>query len=220
MAAPLLGLANCFEDQGDERTFKRGDIICTQGEPFVDVFFITSGIVKIYDLDVSGNERTITMFPHAHVFPLMWLMIEPSHAHAYYYEAYTEVTCLAVPRQKARDFISQRPELLMALLDVLTKAYMNMAGRIQNLEKSQIHERLHFVLYWLSQRLGDNPDDPVVRISAPITQGTLASLSGVSREAMSHEINRATGERVFWRKGHYTYIDISRLAVESMPKVF
>jgi CRP-like cAMP-binding protein len=86
-------------------------------------------------------------------------------------------------------------------------------------EKSQINERLHFVLYWLSNRLGTPVGEHVMRIDAPVTQSTLAGLAGVSREAMSHEINRIEG-RLFWRQGPHTFIDTKLLDTDKLPTLY
>jgi CRP-like cAMP-binding protein len=219
MAAPLVGLVQCFKASDEQRKFKRGTTILTQGAPFNEVFLITAGIVKIYDIDVSGNERIITLFTRDNVFPLIWLFAQPPEHHIYFYEAYTDTVCLTAPKAVVREYIARRPEILLGLLDVVTRGYNNMVGRIQNLEKSQINERLHFVLYWLSNRLGTPVGEHVMRIDAPVTQSTLAGLAGVSREAMSHEINRIEG-RLFWRQGPHTFIDTKLLDTDKLPTLY
>jgi CRP-like cAMP-binding protein len=74
-------------------------------------------------------------------------------------------------------------------------------------------------LYWLAMRLGAQEHELVVRIDAPITQQDLARLAGVSRESMSHAVT-AGKRRLFWRVGTCTYIDVSKLDIAAMPKVF
>jgi CRP-like cAMP-binding protein len=180
---------------------------------------IDSGMVKIYDIDDDGDERTITMFARNHIFPIIWLLKARPDYHLYFYEAFTDVLFYVLPVERAQVFVSEQPDILAGLLDNVTKGYINYIGRVQNLEKSQIRERLEFVLYWLAMRLGAQERDLVVRIDAPITQQDLARLAGVSRESMSHAVT-AVKPKLFWRVGTCTYIDLSKLDTAAMPKVY
>ena len=207
-----------FREQGYGQTYHKGHVICFQGDRFTQVFMVVSGIVKLYDIDETGSERTISFIAHPDVFPVIWLMREPPPVHLYYYEAVTDADCLMAPVEAARDFVSRRPAVLASLMDSLTQTYINSLGRVQNLEKSRLHERLEFVLYWLARRVG-SVHGHIARIDAIVTQEDIARLAGVTRESMSLAINKlASG--IIWREDHSTYIDLSKLPLNSMPTVF
>ena len=207
-----------FISQGYIHAYPRGHVICFQGDKFNQVFMVMSGIVKFYDIDGAGSERTISFFANPDVFPVIWLLSEPPPGQLYYYEAVADTTCLIAPASEARAFIAANPGALLMILDSLTQAYINLIGRVQNLERSHLGEKLAFVLYWLAQRIG-TIDGQVARIDAIITQEDIARLAGVTRESMSLAINKM-GSDVLWREKHSTYINLSKLSLNSMPAIY
>lgn len=217
VAEPLL--EGYFRNRNFTRSYSRGEVIYAQGEPFWSVYMITTGMVKIYDIDDHGSERTISIFSKGHIFPIFWLLAEPPTRHLYFYEAFTDTTGFIAEGKDVRRFIAGRPDILLTLTDRMTRSYLNFLGRTQNLEKSHLHERLHFVLYWLATGLG-TLDGHVSHIDAPITQADIASLAGVTRESMSLEINKARDEKIYWRVGNTTRIDMDKLNTDELPKVF
>ncbi len=219
MSAAISELNDIFYNENFIRTYKKGDIIASQGDTFSYVYLIKRGMVKTYDLDDNGSERTISVFGRNVTFPIIWLLEEPPSRHLFYYEAFTDVVCYLVPKSKIRDYALSRPELMVAAADNLAKTYLTALGHVYNLEKSHIHERLEFVLYFLAMRVGTQEGN-VTRIDTIITQEDLANLAGVTRESMSLEINRPRSQGLFWKDGNTTVIDLERIDLSSMPKVF
>lgn len=218
MAAEIPQLVQFFQAQNFVRRYAKGTLICAQGEPFDYVFMINSGMVKIYDLDEHGSERTISIVASQNVFPLTWLLEEPPPAHVYYYEAFADTSCYIAGKDELHTFVNAHPDVLRGALDALAKAYMNLAARIRNLERSHVHERLEFVLYMLATGLGTfNGDDDVAGIDTIITQEDISRLAGVTRESISLEINSAQSRRLLWKDGRRTYIDVSKMDSSELP---
>jgi CRP-like cAMP-binding protein len=219
MSVAANELVDFFRRQNFLRQFRRGHVIFSQGDPLGFVYMIERGMVKIYDIDAGGNERTLTIFAKDHIFPVSWLLKDAPAGHLYFYEAIIDTACYAVDADTVKTFIKHRPEVLVSLLDGLTKSYISVIGRVQNLEKSHIHERLEYVLYLLAMRLGTF-NEGVAHIEAAITQEDIARLAGVTREAMSQEINASRAQRMYWREDGKTYIDTNQIDVMALPKIY
>jgi len=218
MSVDSHAMGDFFASVGHENTYHKGHVICFQGDRFESVWQVTSGIVKIYDIDRRGSERTISFFAEPDTFPMMWLMAHPPLLHLYYYEALTDATCRVAPMEAARSYLRSHQEALLSMMDALAQDHVNSMGRLQNMEKSHLVERLEFVLYWLTRRIG-TVEGQVARIDALITQEDIARLAGVTRESMSLAINKL-GSNILWRENHSTYIDLSKLPLSSMPTVY
>ncbi len=147
MSAEIPELINFFRRQNFLRRFEKGYMICSQEEQFDYVYMIQSGMVKMYDIDRNGDERTIAIFAGRSIFPLVWLLRDSPPDHLYYYEAYADVTCFIARQEEVRYFTRANPQVLLGVSDALAKAYINLAARITNLERSHVRERLEFVLY-------------------------------------------------------------------------
>src|SRR4051812_7925310 len=129
MSIAVAELERHFRRQGAYHTYGKGQIICAQSAPFVNVYMIDSGMVKIYDIDETGAERTITVFARGNTFPIIWLLQDLPGAHMYFYEAFTNVASYTMPALEARTFVAKHPDILVMLLDTVTKGYLNFIGR-------------------------------------------------------------------------------------------
>jgi CRP-like cAMP-binding protein len=212
MAVEIPELNNFFMSK-NTLTFSRGELICVQDDLFRRVFMVGTGIVKSYDIDETGTERTLSIFSGNCIFPLFWLMRPPPDRHLYYYEAFTDVRCHYLATNEATEFIENHPELLGGVVDALAKAYTHYSDRIRSLERSRIQERLEYVLMMLATSLGTLKGD-VANIDASITQDDISKLAGVTRESISLAMNESGFKRLFWKNGQKTYIDVGKLRTD------
>src|SRR5690349_7804241 len=101
-----------FLDRHPTRTFKRGEIIIFQGEAPLRAFIVKNGIVKAYNLSVSGDEKPVAFYSADNSFPSSWIYGKLPSA-IYYYEAFTpDVEVFMVDRDELVSFLKKRPELL------------------------------------------------------------------------------------------------------------
>jgi CRP/FNR family cyclic AMP-dependent transcriptional regulator len=219
MSIEINSFIDFFERQNVVRTYDKKQVIISQGDPFSKVFMVKSGMIKMYDLDSTGAERTITIFGRHSVFPIMLLLDPPPAEHIYFYEAFTNVDCYVAPLALVSDHLGQHPNVLVELNSSLVKAYLNQIGRVQNLEKSHTRERLQFVLYYLATALG-TLDGKIASIDTALTQEDIARLAGVTRESVSIEINKAESRGLIRKDNHTTYIDLNLLDTTAMPAIF
>src|SRR5689334_626144 len=98
MAAEIPQLVQFFQTQNFVRRFTKGQRVCAQGEPFDYVYMINSGMIKVYDLDEHGSERTLSIVANSSVFPIIWLLESPPNEHLSYYEAFTDTSCYIAER--------------------------------------------------------------------------------------------------------------------------
>lgn len=210
MAAEIPEMKGFFMKQNFIRKFSKGELICAQDDKFKTIYMINSGMVKSYDIDDTGTERTLSIFAGSSIFPLIWLIQPAPDRHLYFYEAFTDVTCFAANKDEAFDFTQEHPEVLRGVVDALAKAYTHLAERIRSLERSRIHERLEYVLLMLATSIGTVRGN-VSDIDAPITQEDISRLAGVTRESISLAMNEARSRSLIWKTGQRTYIDISKL---------
>src|SRR5438270_7151364 len=93
-----------FLERHPTRSFKKGEIIIFQGEAPRCAYVVKSGIVKAYNLSVSGDEKPVAFYTEDAVFPDAWVYNKMSSA-IYYFEAFTpEVTLYTVDREALTGF--------------------------------------------------------------------------------------------------------------------
>jgi CRP-like cAMP-binding protein len=115
----------------------------------------------------------------------------------------------------------ENAETCFQLLDVLTKSYINSTARIRTLQRSNVTEKIDFILYYIAQLYGNDVfNGGVVEINAPITHQEIADLAGLTRESISRQMSKPKYQQILQTRNGKTYIDLSGLDVQSMPKVY
>lgn len=205
-------------EHGRLRSFRKGQMICFQGDQLNDVYMVKTGVVKIYNLTRLGDEQTISLFDQNCFFPLSWLVRQPDNRIVYNYEALTDVECYTMSVDKLHDFLVTCPNTMSRLLDVMGRAYINHSARIINLQRTSIKERLDFVLYYLANRLGHKTTG-VVCLPVKLTHSDIASLAGVTRESISRQLGVAKKDKLLWTAHGKTYIDVNQIKSDEFAEM-
>jgi CRP-like cAMP-binding protein len=201
-----------FYENGARITVPRKDIIVFQGDSIDDVFFVSKGIYKIYNLDQYGEERTISIVGRNNILPLSWqIMPQPKGGAFFFYEAYTDLVAYKMSQKKFKEILKKDTDLIYFLMDSLARSYVGLESRIQNLQKSKVEEKTEFVLYFLAKRLGHSPDGQVYEIKKHITQQDIADLAGINRETIARFLLSAQTNHLAWKSGSSYYIDVAKL---------
>jgi CRP-like cAMP-binding protein len=92
------------------RFYKKGEMIIREGDPFVKIFYIKSGFVRLYLLTKNGRELSLLLYPPGNYFPtLLELSKDESE---YYFEAGTDLKLYAAPKEKFLEFIKKSPSVM------------------------------------------------------------------------------------------------------------
>src|SRR5438270_13787822 len=106
-----------FLEKYPVRTFKKGEIIIFQGEAPRHAFVVKTGVVKGYNLSISGDEKPVAFYTAFETFPGSWVYGKIPSA-IYYYEAFTpEVSVYLISREEYVAYIKSEPTLLFEELE-------------------------------------------------------------------------------------------------------
>ncbi len=207
-----INYLHAFLDRHPTRTFKKGEIIIFQGEAPRSAFIVKSGIVKAYNLSVSGDEKPVAFYSADAVFPDAWVYGRMSSA-IYYYEAFTAEVCLyTVEREELTSFIKGRPELLYQELERYLTSQLAMSMRLNALQHSRASDKLLYTLHYLSLSHGKPLGDQKVEITLDLTHQDFANLTGLTRETAATELNKLKRSRVISYGKNTPYrLDLGRL---------
>jgi CRP/FNR family transcriptional regulator len=202
------------------KTFLKNELIAQPSSLLDTVLMVKSGLVKTYDIDDRGNERTVSVHSRFHILPMSWLLEVQPDATSYFYQAFTDVTCWVVSLEDVRDFLSTEQAACLGLLDIMAKANINYAARIQKLEYSGIRERVEYILYYLALCVGIIDERNVAKIDSGITMQDIASLTGLARESVSLELSKHKVSKIFWKTGQNSFIDMNKIDAQLMPHIY
>jgi CRP/FNR family transcriptional regulator len=201
-----------FLDRHPTRSFKKGEIIIFQGEAPRTAFVVKSGIVKAYNLSVSGDEKPVAFYAEDSIFPDAWVYGTMSNA-IYYYEAFTpEVTLYTIERETLTSFIKGRPELLYQELERYLVNQLGMSMRLNALQHSRASDKLLYTLHYLALNHGKPVGPQRVEIMLDLTHQDFANLTGLTRETAATELNKLKRNKVISYGKNTPYkLDLGRL---------
>lgn len=180
---------NKFIKQYNLRRFSRGEIILYQDEVPQAVYFVKKGIVKTYNLTLSGEEKPINFNLKGENFPIGWAFAKLDRAQ-YYYEAFTDCEVFLVPAEDYKRFLQSNPDSLYELFDQLVGRHIDYQMRINALEQSKAADKVLHTLHFLIHRFGARVDPGLIRIVLPLTQQDMANFMGLTRETTGIELKK------------------------------
>jgi CRP/FNR family cyclic AMP-dependent transcriptional regulator len=179
------------------RSFPRHSIIINEGDDSDSVYFIISGLVKVFLADNDGNEVIMAMLKPGEYFGEMAL--EPGFRSASI--MVIEPVSLAIVRMaEFRTFLRTHPDFVFSLLSKLIRRVRVVNRSLKGLALLDVYGRLTQLLNDLAENIGEKR-----MIVEPLTQQQMASRIGCSREMVSKILKDLIAGG---------YVEISRKSIE------
>lgn len=196
-----------FFEQYPKRKYKKGQVLIFANDELEDIFYITEGLVKQYDITNRGDEIILNIFKSPAFFPMSVAINKTPNP--YVYEAETEVSVHVAPVEAALVFVQDNPDVLFDLLSRLYIGIDGLLGRLTHLMASTARGRLMFEIVIVSRRQGKALRNG--RYEITISERELGARAGLSRETVSREMTKLIKESlVTLEKGALTVIDIEK----------
>lgn len=186
------------------RKFKKGQTLLFQGEVPRYAYVVKTGTVKTYNISPLGEEQLISLSSQFDILPEAWFLGEASVAY-YFYEAFTDCTVYAIPREELVKKVEESPEFTARMLKRFMRLYVGASVHINALEQPRSRDKLVHLMHYLMMRFGEDVGSKKARINLRLTHQTLANMLGITRETIATEIARLRREKVLdYRQQTYT----------------
>lgn len=171
------------------RSVKKGSTLLYQSEIPRQAFIIRKGFIRAYTITSSGDERIVALYTKGDVFPLSWIYGEMKNT-LFYYEAGSDVELATVPKEAFVETVSKSSSLTSTVMRYTVNEHTAQLMRITALEQSNAAEKIALTLYYLLIRHGIERTPGLFTIDIKMTQSTIASLVGITRESTAVNISR------------------------------
>jgi len=195
------------------RTYDKGEIIIFQGEAPRTAYIVKSGVVKVYNLSHSGDEKPVGFQIEGEMFPAPWTFYKAPSA-LYYYEAQTDVVLYHVPRDEYLAFLKTHPDEMFAQLEHQVTDYLGSMMRLNALQHSRASDKLIYTLHYLAASQGRSISPTEVEIMLDLTHQDFANLTGLTRETAATELNKLKNLGVISYGKHSLY----RIKIKDLNK--
>lgn len=183
------------------RHVKKRTTVFYQSEIPRHAYMIRSGIIKEYSMNTAGEEQIIAFYTKGDMFPLPWMFNQTSST-LFHYETVTDCELVTFPKDKFLELLDTQPLLYKKMFTYFTNSYTGLLMRVRALEQSQAIEKIVFTLYYLMFIYGKESKPGVYTIELNLTQTTIASLVGLTRETTAARLNQLKRRGVITYKGH------------------
>lgn len=161
-----------------------------EGDQPNHVMFVKRGAIKFFDTDADGNEKILHIGGKGGIAPLFYSFEDKKTVDAFY-SALTKTEVLLVPLEDFRQKLRESAEYTYSVLRWYAEEMDHIVLRLKSLEKSNARQKVLQALYYLSDQhaTAETAGSSWCRISFPVTQQTLADLTGLTRETVNIILN-------------------------------
>ena len=201
---------NQFLDEHELRHYKKGEIILLQDEVPQNIFIIKEGVIKTYDIDLAGEEKTIAFDHIREIFPIGWA-IRKIEKTQYFYSAFTDCDVYVLSRDDFEDYLDKNPQMGCELYKDIAHRFLCLQLRIKALEQSKAPDKIIHTLAYLCERFGSNSDGENVVVELALTQQELSDFIGLTRETISVELKKLEKEGLISYKKKKYSVNLNKL---------
>jgi CRP-like cAMP-binding protein len=196
-------------DRYPTRIIKKGRPLFYQGEVPRSALYIRSGVVKLYNISASGEEKIVGYEGHDAILPSEWLFGR-SPVSLYYCDTFVDCEIISVPRDDIIDHINSNNNISLALLDRYISMYIGSTMHLHALEQLRSGDKLLHILQYLVLRFGKETSKNHYQIPLRLTHQEIANLVGLTRETVSTEIGKLKKNGILTIKDVYYVVNIDK----------
>lgn len=187
-----------------ERRYERGDIVILEGDRGGALYFVLSGLIKVFKTSPEGKEQVLRLIGAGHTFnDVPALDGGPNPASA---AALEPTTVYATGGVELRRLIAERPGVAQATVRVLASALRHLVTLVEDLSFRHVTARVAKILV--------DQETSAAGGKAPhrLTQQEMAAMAGTAREMVGRALKdlEAAGA-ITVQHGRITVLNLERL---------
>ena len=186
-----------------ERTYKKNQLLFTEGDPRERIFLLAGGYVKLEKTNRDANMLYINYINPNDFFPYVGLFNEAFYRYSAY--AVTDIHVYYVPTKQFEAMIPHKKEVLLHIikrLDLLTRRHQDRLQTISTpLATDRVEQSISYLFQNFSSKQGEN-----YHVDMPVTMKELAKIAGSSRETVSHVYKYLKKDNIISVDGKYLIV--------------
>ncbi|MBZ9687567.1 Crp/Fnr family transcriptional regulator [Clostridium estertheticum] len=174
-------------DMTGHKAYKKGSVLCHEGEKSDTLFIINEGGVKISKLTKEGKEQIVHILTSGDFFGELSLF---NNNETYNFDVYaiSDTKICTLTKQNMDEILMNNPQISLKLLQVITKRLSDTENLAQNLATNDAEIRIAYMLLEFAEKYGVNTSEGL-QVKLPISKEEMASYVGVTRETISRKLS-------------------------------
>jgi CRP-like cAMP-binding protein len=161
-----------------EMRAERGEIILLEGEPIDRLFFIATGVVKLFRVSAEGKEQTLELVrPGEAINDVPVFDGGPNHASA---QTMGPVLLYTIGKNELESILRDYPKVALNVIRVLASRIRHLVSLVEDLSFRNVIGRVAKILL---EHAGDG-----ARPGQRLTQQEMAAIAGTAREVVGRSL--------------------------------
>src|SRR3989344_7341602 len=190
----LVGL---FEKHGTAIKLKKARLLYGLDDPATKMFFVRSGVVKIYRYSEDGKEIVFYLPGQGELVSILPYLLGGNHTHNAETLIDSEISWIEMAQFKS--LVNSNPSILLEIAQILASRSKEYAGRVEAFVSRDALGRLAYIILELVNKYSIKTEGKI-SLPFPLTHQDLANLTGMFRETVSLAIQELTKAKVVSRE--------------------
>ncbi|HBW38189.1 Crp/Fnr family transcriptional regulator [Desulfosporosinus sp. BICA1-9] len=167
-----------------EIKYPKGQIIFSTSQRTNEVYYIKSGLVKIYRTTSDGRQVSVAIrYPGD--FIGLAEVLSNINLREYSAEAMDNVSILIIWKDSFKKMLVEMPEFSEKLITLMSDRLREAQNTIYDFIMNPIQGRLAILLLSMAERAGSKGEDGIIHVRLRVTQEELACVIGSARQTIS-----------------------------------
>lgn len=167
-----------------EIKYPKGQIIFSTCQKTNEVYYIKSGLVKIYRTTTDGRQVSVALRYPGDFIGLAEVFSNVNERE-YSAEALDNVSILIICKDSFKKMFAEMPEFSEKLIRLMSDRLREAQDTIYDFIMNPIQGRLAILLLNMAERAGNEGEDGIIRVRLRVTQEELACVIGSARQTIS-----------------------------------
>ena len=192
-----------------ETTADRGELIVLESEPAQALYFVVSGVVKVFKTSADGREQILQIVRPGESFndaPILDGGANPASA-----QAMGPVVLYGIKNRDMSSILRSHPQVALNVINVLSQKMRHLVSLVEDLSFRHVTARLAKILL---EYAGDNVGPSKPRL----TQQEMAAMAGTAREMIGRSLKELEDEGII-RLDHHRIVVTDKEALKKWAGV-
>jgi CRP/FNR family transcriptional regulator len=179
-----------------EKKVDRGEIIIFEGEPADALFFVASGVVKVFKTSHEGKEQILSIVRPGDTFNDISIFDNgPNPAGA---QALAPVELYGIGKKEIDDLLRDYPQMAMSVMRMMARRVRQLVELVEDLSFRRVVSRVaKILLEYSSDRVEPRPR---------LTQQEIAAMAGTAREVVGRSLKGLEDSKFIRMESHRVVI--------------
>lgn len=193
-------------------SFKKGDVLLSEGQPSTSLFAIQTGFVKVTSLDENGAENLLWIEGRYDTVPTE-KFFSLRDTVQFYYTALSDGTYYDIDKKSFLEYAQSNPDLMGEIAANMSSHYDDLLQRINSIEQVSVQKKLIATLCYLAEKLSASTVVDFMEAGLRLTHSDFAAMVGSTRETISLELQKLkNADMIFYDKASFiVYLDKLKL---------